>query len=316
MVNNILQTYYLGVLKRLRAEVDLLNQIIPHAVTKGSENEESLKNVIKNFIPHKYSIGSGIVIDSFGNKSKQIDLIVYDSHIYPNLFSQSSTTLFPVETVIACIEVKTLLNGTNLKEEVFENTKSIRQLKHYVDQITINKPDADNPVHCVTYQTMPPLSVLFAFRVDSQDPITWKNRFCDCHDFQECTPDISLLLDIATGFKFPNVSNKTKEQFESLTFQVRECDVKCNGSVDVAIFNSEPEQMLTIDQNIYKSSKSKLGEIYPVLMPERAFLNFLILLNKALDVYPKHSVFEPEKYLDDKYAHGLYFDKIQQVIKK
>ena len=45
---SLLEVYYEGVADRLRAEIDLLNNIIPHNVTKGSCNEEALKNVIKN----------------------------------------------------------------------------------------------------------------------------------------------------------------------------------------------------------------------------------------------------------------------------
>ena len=120
----------------LRAEIDLLNQIIPHSSTKGTRNEEALKSIIENFLPKKYSVGSGIIIDSFGNASKQVDLVIYDSTIYPSLFSQTSTSIYPVETVLATIEVKTFLDESALGE-IVENTKSIKKLKHYVDQITI-----------------------------------------------------------------------------------------------------------------------------------------------------------------------------------
>ena len=54
---SMLHTYYSGILQRLRSEVELLNAIIPHNATKGMANEESLKMIIKAFIPQAYGVG-------------------------------------------------------------------------------------------------------------------------------------------------------------------------------------------------------------------------------------------------------------------
>jgi hypothetical protein len=43
--------------------------------------------------------GTGIIIDSSGNKSEQVDIIIYDSQFHPELFAQGSTVLFPVDVV-------------------------------------------------------------------------------------------------------------------------------------------------------------------------------------------------------------------------
>ncbi len=253
---SLLQTCYEGVLKRLKAEVELLNAIIPHSVTKGSQNEEALKNTIRNFIPKKYSIGQGIIIDSFGNASKQIDLIIYDSYIYPSLFSQASTSLYPVETVVAAIEVKTFLGQEQLKKTA-ENTKSIMALKHYVNSLTINQPNPDTPLLIKSYPTRPPLSFLFAFHQDSKEPSTWKKRFAELNEYENF-PEMSLLLEIACVFRFPDIAIKEAAGFQGMRLE----------------------------------------------QPERAFLGFLIAMNKLIDTYPKHTVFDPSKYLEGKYSVG------------
>jgi RNA:NAD 2'-phosphotransferase (TPT1/KptA family) len=90
--DNLLTTYYDGVTKRLQIEFDLLNRLISHAGEKGRANENVLINLIVKFLPKRYSIGSGIIIDKDGNSSRQIDVIVYDSNFHPELFSQGAAT--------------------------------------------------------------------------------------------------------------------------------------------------------------------------------------------------------------------------------
>jgi hypothetical protein len=299
---NILHTYYTGVLRRLKSEVDLLNQIIPHNLTKGTENEQSLKKVVGSFIPRKYSLGSGIIIDSFGNQSRQADLVIYDSHIYPNLFSQSSTTIFPVETVIATIEVKTYLDNAKLKD-VFQNTNSIRQLKHYEDTISLNQPDKDHPIKIMQYPTRPPLTGLFAFRVDSDSPHTWKERHLAYGNYDDM-PEVSLLLDIATVFRFSDISQRSAESFQSLYYPLREKDTSPTGGLDQLLCTQSPQETFLTNDSVYKSGTFKIGEAYPIFMPERAFLSFLIALNILLDMYPKHISFDASKYLEAQYSHG------------
>ncbi len=302
MSSDILKTYYTGVLKRIRAEVDLLNKIIPHNVTKGSQNEEAIKNLIKSFIPKKYSVGSGIIIDSFGNSSKQIDIIIYDSFLYPSLFSQSSTAIYPVETVLGTIEIKTYLDEKQLLSS-FENTKSVRKLKHYIDTITVNQPNQENPLKIIQYSTRPPVSFLFAFNSDSQNPETWKGRFNKYTDFADI-PEASILLDVATVFRFPDITIKKKESFEVMYYQIRDLDLDTKEDIDEVIFVKDANQSIIIEDNIYKSTNFEKGGNYPVLMPERAFLSFLLSLNKLIEMQPRHLSFDATKYLDEKFCHG------------
>src|SRR5690349_716990 len=99
--NDFLNTYYDGVTQRLQLEIDFLNRLIPHAVERGTANENALRNLLVKFLPKRYNIGSGIIIDKEGNHSKQVDIIIYDSDFHPELFSLgAAASLYPVDVVL------------------------------------------------------------------------------------------------------------------------------------------------------------------------------------------------------------------------
>lgn len=123
----ILEEYWSGVLRRLEAEVDTFNRLIDHQGEMGRENELSLARILERLVPPKYGIGSGLLIDSQGNYSKQIDIVVYDNSEEPALMAQTNQVLFPVENVRLCIEVKTTADKAEV-EDAGAKMASVRDL--------------------------------------------------------------------------------------------------------------------------------------------------------------------------------------------
>jgi len=58
-------------------------------------------------LPTSVHVGTGIIIDSYGNESNQTDLIVTHRGKQPALLAQTTEVLHPIETVLLAIEVKT-----------------------------------------------------------------------------------------------------------------------------------------------------------------------------------------------------------------
>jgi hypothetical protein len=115
---DFLNKYYDGVTQRLQSEIDFLNRLIPHTVERGTANEHALRNLLVKFLPKRYNIGSGIVIDKDGSCSKQVDIIIYDSDFHPELFSQgAAASLFPVDVVYATIEIKTTMTKDEMNKQ-------------------------------------------------------------------------------------------------------------------------------------------------------------------------------------------------------
>jgi len=114
------------------------SDIIKHNLEKGLGNEEILRNLIKDFLPDKYGVAKGKVINEQGKSSKHCDIIVYDSLNCPKLFiDENRNQILPIEGVYAVLEVKSTLTSKLLKE-AFENLYSVYKLKKRTNNSTNN----------------------------------------------------------------------------------------------------------------------------------------------------------------------------------
>lgn len=104
-----------------------------HEPSLGAYKERLLMNVISDFIPKKYEVGTGFVLfpgkkefigkepsddipwNLRGHKvSKQLDIIVYDSFNYPTVFKDKDFVIVRPEAVKSIIEVKGALDGNQI----------------------------------------------------------------------------------------------------------------------------------------------------------------------------------------------------------
>jgi len=82
--------------------------LLEHSSLVGSAREFIVKRVLQSILPPIVHIGSGKVLDFHGKRSRQIDIIVFDSR-FPVFEIQSGIGIYPLEGVIATIEVKSTL---------------------------------------------------------------------------------------------------------------------------------------------------------------------------------------------------------------
>lgn len=92
----------------LKAEADLLTSVTKHEIAADSTRAAFIRGVLEPFLPSSYAIGSGRVIDSAGNSSENIDIVVYRRD-FPRLNLPGSSDVFLYESVLATIEVRTKL---------------------------------------------------------------------------------------------------------------------------------------------------------------------------------------------------------------
>lgn len=95
---------------------------------EGQFKESVLKNIISRFLPKKYSIGTGFVINSNKEITKQIDIIIYDDSS-PILFKEGDLVIVLATTVKAIIEVKSYIRSPSIFKKIIkiceENAKII-----------------------------------------------------------------------------------------------------------------------------------------------------------------------------------------------
>lgn len=112
---------------KLRVELGLGSQSISHAGTMGSVNEGNWIAVLRAYLPNRYDVDQAIVIDSRGNKSDQMDVVIFDRHFTPVLLDQANHRLVPAEAVYAVFECKPTFDK-GLIEYAQGKAKSVREL--------------------------------------------------------------------------------------------------------------------------------------------------------------------------------------------
>jgi len=77
-----------------------------HPVTKGDASEHVWLELLKKYLPHRYEAAKAHVVDSHGNFSGQIDVVVFDRQYSPFIFHHEAQTIIPAESVYAAFEAK------------------------------------------------------------------------------------------------------------------------------------------------------------------------------------------------------------------
>jgi hypothetical protein len=95
-----------------------LDALMPHRGELGRITEEIIRGVLHRTLPKRFSIGTGVIINSNGDVSAQTDIVIYDHFFNSPLLSEYGACVFPVECVYATIEVKSVLSLSNLKKSI------------------------------------------------------------------------------------------------------------------------------------------------------------------------------------------------------
>jgi len=109
MKRTLIQKSSTSIVKRLIEQVESLSSL-EHHLTNGQLKELFVSNILRSFLPNQYSVGSGIIINKDDEQSKQTDIVIYDNRFLPPFISEQNIGVYPVESVLATIEVKSKLN--------------------------------------------------------------------------------------------------------------------------------------------------------------------------------------------------------------
>lgn len=134
--------------KILKLQLEMSSASITHNGLLGEVNEKHFIKFIRRYLPNRYAVDSGIVIDSRGRTSDQIDIIIFDNQYTPTLLDQQSHRYIPAESVYGIFEVKPYIDKENL-EYTGRKAESVRILERtsipipYADGVYPAKPHAN-----------------------------------------------------------------------------------------------------------------------------------------------------------------------------
>tara|TARA_R110001583_G_C5647501_1_gene408403 strand:+ start:576 stop:1334 length:759 start_codon:yes stop_codon:yes gene_type:complete len=94
----------------LAGQLELSSKSISHDGVMGDVNEQHFIDFLRRYLPRRYAVDSGIVIDSNGATSDQIDIVIYDKQYTPTLLDQQAHRYIPAEAVYGVFEVKPTIN--------------------------------------------------------------------------------------------------------------------------------------------------------------------------------------------------------------
>jgi hypothetical protein len=101
---------------------------IAHRAVRGEVNEQFFIDFLRSYLPDRYTVEKAMILDSDGNVSKSIDVVVFDRHFTPTLLDNKKHRYVPAEAVYAVFECKPSINKEYL-ERAGEMVESVRKLK-------------------------------------------------------------------------------------------------------------------------------------------------------------------------------------------
>jgi hypothetical protein len=269
---NLLDHYFASVYNRLEAEALLFNRKLPHAGLVGSENENALGAVLREFLPNPYGIEvNAIVIDRNGKASKQADIVIYDASRQSKFFRK----VFPVEIVYAVIEVKTSM-GKAEADLALDNLRSLNSLdfRPALTNHWKTRTEKENIHHD------PPKGYIFTYRTSTQAFETFA-RWFSWEFLHEGTP----LRDAAP--KFPEIRTLTVAALDKGLIRME----SSNGHVQLLLAEADIDSERGFDVTAQGFSLR--------VDPAKALFLFMYRLWDDLQMHHLHPGFDIRSYMSE-----------------
>jgi hypothetical protein len=147
--------------KLMITEFDGAKADIPHYGERGAEVEKILIKWLENYLPKRFGVCSGFIIDDGDKISPQTDVIIYDALNSPVLRHSDKSLILPADNVAVAIEVKSRLT----KDAFIDASNKIKEIKS-LGKTPISDLDLvpNGARNIIQSQTM---GVVFAFESDT-----------------------------------------------------------------------------------------------------------------------------------------------------
>jgi len=112
------KTYRNLILAKIKSVVEHAKAVggIGNPALKGQLRESLIRDLFRPLLPADIGVGTGEIITSYDKKSKEQDIVIFDKQILPPILLEEKKGIFPVESVLYTIEVKSVLNSSELKK--------------------------------------------------------------------------------------------------------------------------------------------------------------------------------------------------------
>jgi hypothetical protein len=175
--------------KKLRDDFEHIRETISHFGEKGGETEDKVRESLNGHLPKRFHATKGFVIDTENQMSDHQDVIIYDQQSSPVYKYDGANQIVSADAVAAIIEVKAVLNKSQL-EEAFAKIEEVKRLK--------KRPisDMDQKATESTLTTTGTLGIILGFGSDlslqklAEHCVELNEKYETAH-----RPDIIVVLD-------------------------------------------------------------------------------------------------------------------------
>jgi len=119
----------------LKSKMTRLDKIVgeKHWPSVGDFKESILRQMIAQRIPRRFEASSGFILSTKGGDkvlSRQLDLLIWDSHSNPPIFRDGEFVIIPPEACRGVVEVKSTLNNKTLEEALVNIDSVVNFIDH------------------------------------------------------------------------------------------------------------------------------------------------------------------------------------------
>ncbi|NNE40165.1 MAG: hypothetical protein HKN14_04515 [Marinicaulis sp.] len=98
----------------IQQRLKTVRKTLAHPGSKGDASEKVWLDLFQKYLPKRYQAATAHVVDSDGNFSDQIDVVIFDRQYSPFIFDYQDQTIIPAESVYAAFEAKQSLNAEHI----------------------------------------------------------------------------------------------------------------------------------------------------------------------------------------------------------
>jgi hypothetical protein len=122
-----LQQAFASEQRRLAANLQASFDTITHNGDMGEVNELFFIETLRRYLPDRYTVEKATILDSLGNTTDSIDVVVFDRQYTPTLLDNEKHRYVPAEAVYAVFECKPTIDKAYL-EYAADKAATVRQM--------------------------------------------------------------------------------------------------------------------------------------------------------------------------------------------
>lgn len=125
---------------------------IKHEGLKGQLREIVIRDLFRPLLPSDVGVGTGEIISADNRQSREQDVVIFDKRILPPMVLESVKGIFPIESVLYAIEVKSKMTANEIETSDKSATELIRfmyQSGDYDDSGKLSEHIVEKLASCV-----------------------------------------------------------------------------------------------------------------------------------------------------------------------